>query len=95
MRLDRQWIDARLKNGYLKNEFIADIEEFVQLAESHPTFMDGTKIKCPCNQRKCQNRSFYDRDTVRLHLAKYEFVPNYYIWYKHGKLNNEISCIKT
>ena len=45
MRSDRQWIDDRLKDRHMTNEFIVDIEEFMKLVESHPTFMDKMKNK--------------------------------------------------
>ena len=43
MRIDRQWINARLRYGFLTDEFEAVIEEFVDFAQRHPELMDGTK----------------------------------------------------
>nr|GMD83380.1 uncharacterized protein LOC109168299 [Ipomoea batatas] len=51
------------------------------------SWMDGERIKCPCNQRKCQNTKFLDVPTVKFHLAKYEFVSDYYVWRFHGECN--------
>ena len=73
-RSDRQWMKFRLKDGFLTDEFEAGIEEFIDFAQRHPDFMDGTKIKCPCSDHKCQNRSFEEPDAVRFHLAKNGFV---------------------
>lgn len=53
MTSNRQWINARLRNGLLNREFEVGIEEFVELAKKHPEHMDGNKIRCPCNHRHC------------------------------------------
>ena len=86
MRTDRQWMNVRLRDGFFIDEFEAGIEEFVDFAQRHPELMDRTKIRCPCNDRKCHNRSFQELDTVRFHLAKNGFVRDYYVWYKHGEI---------
>ena len=85
MRIDHQWINVKLRDGFLTDEFEAGIEEFVDFSQRHPELMDGTKIKCPCNDCKCQNWSFQELDTVQFHLAKNGFVRDYYAWYKHGE----------
>ena len=72
-------MNVRLRDGFLTDEFEAGIEEFVDFAQRHPELMDGTKIRCPCNDRKCQNRSFQELDIVRFHLAKNGFVRDYYL----------------
>ena len=56
--------------------------------------MDGNKIKCPCNGRKCQNRVYHDLDTVKFHVAKYGFVLDYYVWECHGEAWVEVTTIK-
>ena len=65
MRTGRQWMNVRLRDGFLTDEFEAGIEEFVDFAQRFPELMDGTKIRCLCNDRKCQNRCFQELDTVR------------------------------
>ena len=47
IRIDRQWMNVRLRDGFFINEFEAGIEEFVDFAQRHPELMDGTKIRCP------------------------------------------------
>ena len=64
IRTDRLWMNVRLRNGFLTDEFEAGIEEFVDFAQRHPELMDGSKIRCPCNDRKCQNRSFQELDII-------------------------------
>ena len=78
-------MNVRLGDGFFTDEFEAGIEEFVDFAQRFPELMDGTKIRCPWNDRKCQNRSFQELDNVRFHLAKNGFVRDYYVWYKHGE----------
>ena len=85
MRTDRQWMNVRLRDGFFTDEFEAGIEEFVDFAQRHPELMDGTKISCPCNDRKCQNQSFQEINIGRFHLAKNGFVRDYYVWHKHGE----------
>ena len=76
---------ARLDNGWIKPEFIIGVEQFVEFAKMHPECMDGERIKCPCNHRKCQNRNYLDEDTVKVHLGRNGFVADYYRWYHHGE----------
>ncbi|XP_057993073.1 uncharacterized protein LOC131174052 [Hevea brasiliensis] len=76
---------ARLKDGLLTSEFIEGIEQFITFAKQHPEWMDGDKLKCPCNHRNCQNRNYADENTIRLHLMKHGFMPYYYKWILHGE----------
>ena len=85
IRTNCQWMNVRLRDGFLADEFEAGIEEFVDFAQRHLELMDGTKIRCPCNDCKCHNRSFQELDTMRFHLAKKGFVRDYNVWYKHGE----------
>ena len=45
MSSNRQWINARLRNGLLNLEFEVGIEEFIELAKKYPEYMDGQKIR--------------------------------------------------
>ena len=47
--------------------------------------MDGTKIRCPRNDRKCHNKSFQELEAMRFHLAKNGFVRDYYVGINIGK----------
>ncbi|XP_019266150.1 PREDICTED: uncharacterized protein LOC109243644 [Nicotiana attenuata] len=47
--------------------------------------MDGEKLRCPCNHRKCRNKNILDEFTIMTHLGTYGFKPNYYRWYHHGE----------
>lgn len=87
MNLDRSWMYRRYENGLFTPSFIKGVDQFVQYATSQPRSMDGTKIKCPCNLVKCQNRQFLEPDTVKSHLQRNGFVPNYYVWTYQGETN--------
>ncbi|XP_052181209.1 uncharacterized protein LOC127794273 [Diospyros lotus] len=76
----------RKEDGYVSTEFIKGVEKFVNFAKSQPEWMDGNKIKCPCNQPKCRNTAFRDQDTVTSHLLTKGFVPGYYEWTLHGEV---------
>ncbi|XP_073152988.1 uncharacterized protein [Henckelia pumila] len=85
MAYDRSWIDRRFVNGSLNEEYLNGIEVFVTFAKSNPTCLPDETIRCPCNHKKCQNLSYWDENTVKVHLCRYEFVPNYYKWYLYGE----------
>ncbi|XP_057984552.1 uncharacterized protein LOC110654254 [Hevea brasiliensis] len=85
MGSDRRWMYARLKDGLLTTEFVEGIEQFITFAKQHLEWMDGDKLKCPCNHRKFQNRYYVDENTIRLYLMKHGFVPYYYKWILHGE----------
>ncbi|KAF3637704.1 putative multidrug and toxin extrusion protein 2-like [Capsicum annuum] len=75
-----------LGDGFINPRFIDSVESFVEFAKSHPECMDGEKLRCPCNHRKCQNKNILDEFTVMTHLGNNVFVPNYYRWYHHGEI---------
>ena len=85
MSSDRQWMYKRFMNGILNQDFLNGLETFINFACSQSRWMDGDKIKCPCNNRKCQDMSFRDVNTVKYHVAKYGFVPNYFVWIYQGE----------
>ncbi|XP_073295278.1 uncharacterized protein [Primulina huaijiensis] len=85
MNINKAWMYARLDNGFITEEYMNGVEDFVNFAKSHPECMSGDKLRCPCAQRKCRNTIFHDEDTVKVHLGKYGFIPNYYNWYVHGE----------
>ncbi|KAM3233323.1 hypothetical protein P3L10_018682 [Capsicum annuum] len=83
---DREWMyDRLLEDGFINSRFIDGVESFVEFAKSHPECMDGEKLRCPFNHRKCQNKNILDEFTVMTHLGNNGFVPNYYRWHHHGE----------
>ncbi|XP_073275513.1 uncharacterized protein [Primulina huaijiensis] len=81
---DRSWMYRRLENGFLSSEFCVGVETFVSFALSHPECLLDGKLRCPCNRKKCRNKCFEEAETVKFHLGRYGFVPNYYCWQFHG-----------
>ena len=77
MSSDRQWMYKRFMNGILNQDFLNGLETFINFACSQSRWMGGDKIKCPCNNRKCQNMSFRDVNTVRYHV--------YFVWIYQGE----------
>ncbi|XP_050203778.1 uncharacterized protein LOC126653847 [Mercurialis annua] len=51
----------------------------------HPDCMNGEKIRCPCDHKKCRNKGYLEEVIVKCHLAKYGFMKNYNCWYCHGE----------
>ncbi|XP_073037490.1 uncharacterized protein [Primulina eburnea] len=81
---DKSWMYRRLENGFLSSEFCVGVETFVSFALSNPDCLLDGKLRCPCNRTKCRNKCFEDAETVKFHLGRYGFVPNYYCWEFHG-----------
>ncbi|XP_075473947.1 uncharacterized protein LOC142505006 [Primulina tabacum] len=82
---DRNWMYRRLENGFLTAEYCVGVESFVTFALSHPECLLNENICCLCNRKKCQNKIYLDEDTVKVHLGRYGFVPDYYNWFFHGE----------
>ena len=88
MSSDREWMYKRYTDGLLNLEFREGVNEFIEFACSHLEGKDGEKIRCPCNQKRCQNRNYEDVNTVHYHLLRYGFVPRYFVWTLHGETLN-------
>ena len=80
----------RLEDGLIRWEFAENVKTFIAFAKSQVNFLDGDKIRCPCNRKKCRNRAFLDEETVEYHIIRYGFVPNYYKWSLHGEQLSEV-----
>jgi len=83
----------RKDNGYISTKFIKDVEKFVNFAKSQPEWMDGNKIKCLYNQRKCRNTAFRYQETVISHLLTKGFIPRYYEWTLHGEVVGMVDLV--
>ncbi|PHT53060.1 hypothetical protein CQW23_07522 [Capsicum baccatum] len=77
--------DRLLEDGFINPRFIDGVESFVEFSKGHPECMDGEKLRCPCNHRKCRNKNILDEFTVMTYLGNNSFVPNYYRWHHHGE----------
>jgi len=76
--MSRQWMymaDRRSK------EFMDGVHEFIEAAEKHKY---GGFARCPC--KFCKNEKDYSSSrTIHSHLFNSGFMPNYYVWTKHGE----------
>jgi len=62
-------------------EFIDGVHEFIKVAKKHK--YDGF-VHYPC--KICKNEKDYSSSrTIHSHLFSSGFMPNYYIWTKHGE----------
>ena len=74
-------------------EFIDGVHEFIEAAEKHKY---GGFVRCPC--KFCKNEKDYSPSrTIHSHLFNSGFMPNYYVWTKHGGrgivLDNNVEII--
>ena len=81
----RSWMYDRLYpgRGGLKQSFCDGIDQFVQVAMAHEDFKINGGIKCPC--LKCDCRKIKSPGEVIYHLQRVGFMPNYWIWTRHGE----------
>ena len=77
-QMSRQWMymaDRRSK------EFMDGVHEFIEAAKKNK--YDGF-VRCPC--KFCKNENDYSSSrTIHSHLFNSGFMPNYYVWTKHGE----------
>ena len=62
-------------------EIIDGVHEFIEAAEKHKY---GGFVRCPC--KFCMNEKDYSSSrTIHSQLFNSGFMPNYYVWTKHGE----------
>ncbi|XP_010508146.1 PREDICTED: uncharacterized protein LOC104784773 [Camelina sativa] len=82
----REWMYKRLDEvtGNFTEEFSTGVEEFMAFANSQRLAQNnGGKFHCPCD--KCKNGRRLPGGTIWNHIFCYGFMPDYYVWYKHGE----------
>ena len=74
----RVWMYNRLNDGRcgLTNDFLEELDQFLNFAIEYAPVESVGKLRCPCV--RCQNRNIVEYTTVRVHLFKRGFMPNYY-----------------
>ena len=77
--MDKSWIDFRNR---CSKEYINGIEGFLNYAYANKN-IETTKIYCPC--KRCANRVYHARQTVRDHLEMHGFDKTYKVWIFHGE----------
>ncbi|XP_057246857.1 uncharacterized protein LOC125499464 [Beta vulgaris subsp. vulgaris] len=83
-RKERWWMYDRYDNGRnLRPEFLRGVDEFIEFCKANPESPGLDEVRCPCP--KCKNRRMHDADTVKVHVYRKGFIPDYYDWYSHGE----------
>ena len=74
----RVWMYNRLNDDRcgLTNNFLEGLDHFMNFAIEYAPVESVKKLRYPCE--RCQNRNIVEYATVRVHLLKREFMPNYY-----------------
>jgi len=87
----RDWMYDRVYKGRrgLKPTFVAGVEEFIEIAYQQESYVNERQLKCPCI--KCECTRIFDVQTIKLHLYKHGFMPDYFIWIDHGEAIENIS----
>ncbi|EOY26654.1 Uncharacterized protein TCM_028597 [Theobroma cacao] len=76
---DRSWMYRRLTSyGFIIDEFVNGVNEFINFACSNSTFMWENKIRC--SYSRCSNNKFLDSDKVTKHILRKGFTGAYIIW---------------
>lgn len=81
-------------DGRETNEFSNGLEIFMYQTGNTLITQETGKMFCPC--RKWKNTKITYGEIVLNHLVNIIFTPNYYIWFKHGKIdvgNEDINSI--
>ena len=86
----REWMYVRNIDGFLNNEFLAGVEQFLEFCKSMPSY-NPSELRCPC--RRCKNKKIKSVDDVHYHLVKEGFVPNYYHWVSHGETDERFAAL--
>ena len=86
----REWMYLRIIDGFLNDQFIAGVAQFIEFCKSMPRY-NPQELRCPC--RKCKNRKLISVDDVHYHLVKGGFVPHYYQWVSHGETDEMFAAL--
>ena len=61
--------------GGIRQEFIDGVDSFIAYVCQLPSCIYEGTLRCPCAKCKCQN--LVTPETVKYHLYRYGFKPNY------------------
>ena len=84
--MDRSWMYDRVFPGRsgLKWRFVEGVEEFLFIAKKDDQYAALGGIRCPC--LRCSFQFIKTDDTIRSHLYKDGFTPDYFVWTRHGEV---------
>ncbi|KAJ7976544.1 Transposon, En/Spm-like protein [Quillaja saponaria] len=81
---DRSWMQRRVENYRVTDEFMYNVNKFLDFAYSLPRIVDDNNtIRCPF--LVCKNKKWISRDEVNVHLFKKGFLTNYKWWTLYGE----------
>ncbi|XP_017985270.1 PREDICTED: uncharacterized protein LOC108663891 [Theobroma cacao] len=84
MMRDRSWMYRCLTvDGFIRDEFVNGVNEFIHFTRSNTTFMLKNKIRCPYS--RCSNNKFLCEDKVTEDILNRGFIGAYTIWSLHGE----------
>ena len=86
----RDWMYKRFNEvtENLSAEYVAGVEQFMTFANSQPIVQSSRgKFHCPCSICKNKKHIILGRK-VSSYLFSQGFMPDYYVWYKHGEEMN-------
>lgn len=66
----------------ISSDYLNGVHGFLRAAESNRP--PSGFIICPCKQCKCQ-KDYKSTKSLHDHLIKWGFMPNYFVWTKHGE----------
>ena len=79
----RRWMYQRKGlRGSIKEDFYNGINVFVEFALSNNG--NDPEIRCPCS--RCRHLKYLLPDIVKVHLCQHGFIPEYYVWDRHGEV---------
>lgn len=73
----------RLDGKFLSLIYANKVDEFIDFVSKRENVLIDGLMKCPCS--KCRNIPYRDPETIKLHLYKNGFKPDYYRWTCHGE----------
>ena len=82
---NRAWMYDRLhpSQGGIKPKFYEGVEEFIMACVRTEQFTYEGTSRCPyC---KCKCKRFLGIKSIRYHLYKDGFKPDYWVWTEHGE----------
>lgn len=83
MTSSREWMYKRLDGKFLSLIYANKVDEFIDFVSKRENVLIDGLMKCPCS--KCRNIPYRDPETIKLHLYKNGFKPDYYRWTCHGE----------
>ena len=98
MERERSWMYQRILDNTVNPVFWDGMMGFLDTVFSRPVNVekdrDGTEcVRCPCED--CQNGTFLSRYDIVIHLCRHGFIPNYFVWTRHGESTPTSSSPRT